>query len=278
MKTMKPHPHWLRAGVSSKPVGVDREAKVIRGMVIAQAGEFKDSRGRFLADDIKEIVKLANAKPKGLRSNFTHESLSSDGLGKHLGRVRGAFLGTAVDGRTGKTVQAARGDLHFDETAFNTPSGNLADYVMSLAESDPDAISSSLVLEIREEFLRDERGDVVLDEETGEPVAPIWHPTVLHGSDIVSVGAAVDGLLSAGIDVEGLPDAVVRQGAEMLDQFFRGQSRETIEDRCTAWLGRYLDAKFPKAVPVKVETPKLDEHSLRLAEMALKIQKLAARA
>lgn len=275
MPKMKPHPHWLRAGVSSKPAGVDREAKLIRGMVIAQAGEFKDSRGRFLTDDIKEIVKLANGKPKGLRSNFAHETLSSDGLGKHLGRVRGAYLGTAVDGRTGKTVPAARGDLHFDETAFNTPSGDLATYIMDLTESDPDAISSSLVLEIREEFLRDERGDVVLDDETGEPVAPIWHPTVLHGSDIVSIGAAVDGLLSLGIDADGLPDGVVRQGAEMLDRFFAGQPREVIEERCSAWFGRYLDAKFPKAAPVKVETPRLNAASLKLAEMALAVQKIA---
>lgn len=278
MRTMKPHPHWLRAGVSSKPVGVDRDKKMIRGMVIAQEGEFKDSRGRFMAEGIKEVVKLTNSKPKGLRSHFTHATLSSDGLGKYLGRVRNAYLGSAVDSRNGKTVSAARGDLVFDETAFNTPDGNLADYVMSLTESDADAISSSLVLEMREEFLTDKSGNIILDDDTGEPVAPIWHPTVLHGSDIVSVGAAVDGLLSAGIDVDGLPDAVVRQGAEMLDTFFAGQPREVIEQRCSAWLNRYLDAKFPKVEPVPVKTPKLDGHDLRLREMALRVEKMVKRA
>lgn len=274
MKTMKPHPHWLRAGVSSRPVKVDREAKMIRGMVLAQEGLFRDPRGQFDAAGIQKIVELTNAKPKGLRSNFTHATLSSDGLGKYLGRVRGAYRGTAVDARSGKMVAAARGDLHFDDTAFSTPSGNLAGYIMDLAESDPDAISSSLVIEPREEPVRDAKGNVVVDAETGDPLPPIWVPLALHGSDIVSEGAAVDGLLSAGIDADGLPDAVVRRGAELLDQFFAGQTREVIEERCTAWLSRYLDAKFPRAEPITRVTPKLDAFGLRLEEMALAVKKM----
>lgn len=273
-KAMKPHPHWLRASVVSRPMGVDRNAKMIRGMVLAQSGLFRDPRGQFDDAGIQKIVELTNAKPKGLRSHFTHATLSSDGLGKFLGRVRNATRGTAVDSRTGKTVAAARGDLVFDESAFRTPSGDLATYIMDLAESDPEALSSSLVIEPREHFLTDAKGRVLTDDD-GEPLPPIWEPLALHGSDIVSEGAAVDGLLSAGIDVDGLPDAVVHRGAEMLDQFFAGQSREVIEQRCTAWLNRYLDGKFPRAPePVPVATPKLDALAERLQAMGLVVQKL----
>lgn len=276
-KQMKPHPHWLRASVISKPMGVDRNAKMIRGMVIAQSGLFKDPRGQFDDAGIQKIVELTNAKPKGLRSHFTHATLSSDGLGKFLGRVRNATRGTAVDARTGKTVAAARGDLVFDESAFRTPSGDLASYIMDLAESDPDALSSSLVIEPREHYLTDSKGRALTDED-GEPLPPIWEPVALHGSDIVSEGAAVDGLLSAGIDADGLPDAVVRKGAEMLDSFFAGQPRDVIEQRCTAWLSRYLDGRFPPVpAPAPVATPRLDALSLRLREMGLAVEKLSVR-
>lgn len=276
-KQMKPHPHWLRASVVSRPTGVDRNAKMIRGMVVAQLGEFKDGRGQFDAAGIQKIVELTNAKPKGLRSHFTHGTLSGDGLGKYLGRVRNAYRDTAVDARTGKTVAAARADLVFDESAFKTPSGDLATYIMDLAESDPDAISSSLVIEPKEHYPTDAKGRILIDDH-GEPLPPIWEPLALHGSDIVSKGAAVDGLLSAGIDVDGLPDAVVHRGAEMLDQFFAGQPREVIEQRCTAWLSRYLDSKFPPApAPVPVATPKLDALAERLQAMGLAAEKMKAR-
>lgn len=276
IRAMKPHPHWLRASVASRPVGVDRQAKMIRGMVIAQLGEFKDGRGQFDAAGLQRIVELTNAKSKGLRSNFTHATLSSDGLGKYLGRVRGAYMGTAVDSRTGKTVQAARGDLHFDETAFNTPNGDLATYIMDLTENDPEAISSSLVIEPNERFLTDAKGRTLTNDD-GEPLPPVWEPVALHGSDIVGEGAAVDGLLSAGIDVDGLPDAVVRKGAEMLDQFFPGQPRDVIWARCTAWLARYLDAKFPAPEVVEIATPRLDAMAERCERMAARLSKLAIR-
>lgn len=276
MKTMKPHPQWLRAMSLGRPAKVDREAKMIRGIVLAQEGDFKDGRGAFDAAGIRKIVELTNAKPKGLRSHFTHASISSDGLGKYLGRVSNATVGKAFAERGGKVVEvlAARGDLKFDDSAFNTPSGDLATYVMDLTESDSDAISSSLVIEPRQEQRLHKNGTAMVDD-NGEPLPPIWVPLALHGSDIVSVGAAVDGLLSAGIDADELPDAVLYQGSEMLDKFFAGQSRQAIESRCSAWLGRYLDARFPKLPPAA--TPKLDAASLRVREMSLAVEKMSRR-
>lgn len=233
---------WLRATLPrASPTGVARDKKAVLGYTVAQEGPFKDGRGEFDAAALKEIVRLGNAAPKGLKSNFSHSTLSADGLGKFLGRARDFRMSTATDA-TGKTVQAVRGDLYFDESAFKTPSGDLATYVMDLAESDPAAISSSLVIQPEEKYRRDEKG-VLLEDKEGNPLPPLWWPVKLHGSDIVDTGAAVDGLLS----VEGLaqlPDGIVREATRLLNKQFPDADRETLRARCLAWLERYLDLRF----------------------------------
>src|SRR5512146_1524362 len=144
-RKLNTQPSSLRAISTGRPVNVDRQNSVLRGYVVAQAGSFKsEGRGQFDLESLRKIVSLGNSSKNGLRSRFTHPTMSDDGLGKFLGRSRSFALGKAVDS-TGKTVDAVRADLHFDSSASDTPHGNLADYVMRLAESDPDAISSSLV-------------------------------------------------------------------------------------------------------------------------------------
>jgi len=235
---------WLRAQLirSAKPLGVDREAKMIRGMVMAQEGPFKsEGRGEFDAAAIRDIVRLAREKPAGLKSHFAHPTLSDDGLGKLLGRVKNVRTDTLE--RDGNKLTIARGDLHFLDSAFETPFGNLAGYVMDLTEEDSDGLSSSLVLQIVEEYRIDKKGRPKVDDD-GEPLPPLWRPIALHGSDIVDSGDAVDGLLGAQLDFGGLPDGVVRQGAALLDKQFAGRSRDEIRRHCLAWLGRYLSLRF----------------------------------
>lgn len=225
-RTMPVEPAYLRASFAARPIGVDRKKNVLRGYVVAQRGVFKSERGQFDDTDLKTIVKLGNQGQAGLKARLAHPTLSDDGIGKFLGRARNFSL----DG------DRVRGDLHFDRTAFDTPSGNLAKYVMDLAESDPEAISSSLVLQVKEEFQLDAKGKP-LHGEDGEPLPPLWRPTKLHASDIVDTGDAVDGLLSA----DALPDAAVRKGCELLDSVFAGQPWDVVEARCLAWLGRYRE-------------------------------------
>lgn len=269
MKTVMPaQPHYLRATATGRAVKVDREAKVLRGYVVAQEGRFKDDRGEFNAQSLSEIVRVGNAVRGGLRSHFTHADLSGDGLGKFLGRSKDFALSTTSDGR-GKVVKAVRGDLHFDKTAFDTPSGNLAGYVMDLAESDPDAISSSLVIVPRREQQVDERGRAKLDAE-GEPLPPLWFPEQLKGSDIVGEGAAVDGLLSVDYVQELNPDDFVRLASRGLDKLFADQPREVVEARCREYLERYLNRRYP---PVPVQTPRLSALTARLKAMGERVGK-----
>lgn len=275
--------HYLRESFVGRPDAVDRKANVLRGYVVAQLGVFKDRRGEFNGEGLRQIVRVMNSSPKGLKSRLGHPSLSDDGVGKFLGRARDARLGKAVDAATGKAVEAVRADLHFDPTAADTPHGNLSDYVLRLAESDPDAFSSSLVIEPEEVEQLDAKGRQLLDAE-GNPLPPLWLPKRLHASDIVDTGDAVDGLLSAPQLAEALSvgltpelrqlfrfDRVARLAAQLLDGMFPAAGRDEVGVRCRAWLDRYLAGRFGPPGP-EPERPRLAERLGRLAELAAAVR------
>ena len=246
-RTMPVKPEWLRAGVVGRAIGVDREAKVLRGYVVALKGPFKsEGRGEFDEESLAGIVRLMRENgAAGTKSRFTHPDMSNDGLGKFLGRVKEPRLSTAIVHREGNDVElpAVRADLHFDDSAFDTPSGNLAGYVMNLADNDPDALSSSIVVKPDRVYRLDKEGRPLVDE-NGDELPPIWRPKEIHASDIVDTGDAVDGILSAGLSADALPLGALWRGAEMLDSVFAGQPREVVEARCRAYLDRYLNRRF----------------------------------
>lgn len=243
MANLKANTQWLRANVSSvaRGVGVDRDNRVINGFIVAEEGPFRsEGRGEFDGKSLASIVDLMRAEPRGLKSRFTHPTLSNDGLGHFLGRATGARVETV--GRPGGNVQAVRADLHLSETAFEkNPNGNIGDYLLGLAEEDPDAMGASLVLTVDEELRLDARKRPLTDE-NGEPLPPLWRPKSLHAVDMVDSGDATRQFLGA--DLDGLPDDIVRRGSELLDRQFHGCGRDVVEARSLAWLKRYLDNRF----------------------------------
>jgi hypothetical protein len=240
-------PEFLSVDFHCLATKVDREAKALRGFTVAEAGVFRDGRGEFDRRGLEQIATMINADAQGLKSRFGHPSFFSDGLGRFLGRVRGARVESTL-GKDGKRVPAVKADLYFDASAFNTPDGDLAGYTMSLAESDSSAISSSLVIHPRQE----------LQSDRSSP--PLWFPEELKASDIVEEGAAVGKLLS--------PDKALARAEELLAVALTGKSRDD------AWA--VLDAFLVKAFGDKpvVQRPKLDSLSIRLQEMSLAAQRL----
>ncbi len=240
MSAVKPipaTPKMLRIPhLAARPIGIDREARVIRGYVLAQEGPFKsEGRGEFDRAGLAEIVRLTNAARKGLRSRFTHPSLSEDGLGKYLGRARDAWLDQS------DSIWRARANLHLSPSSFDTPSGDLGGYVLRLASEDPDALSTSLVILPDEEYRLNPDGTRQRDAE-GNPLPPLWKPLALYATDVVDTGDAVDGMLGgpAGLSVADLPDSIQRKGWEFLDKLFAGQDPAVIRERCSAYIERYL--------------------------------------
>ena len=275
-----PDTQWLRATPASRSeesqrIGVDREARVLRGYVVAQAGPFKDRRGEFDEQALTDVVRLMRLNKFGTKSRFTHPNLSDDGLGKFLGRAKSPRL-DQVRTADGKTVSAVRADLHFSATAGEgNPHGNLAEYVMRLAEEDADAMSSSLVLQVKQEHRLEPDGTRKKDA-AGTPLPPLWRPQSIHASDIVDTGDAVDGLLAASLgpefaaELDLLPDGIVRQATALIDQQFPGADRAELEARLTRFLARYLDYRFGQTPPDEHDprtSPERTEDGLRLRRL-----------
>lgn len=265
MGTMAVQPIWEAALSAHGGVqGVDRDNKMLRGYIVAEKGPFKSAgRGEFDTPALNKIVELGNQSTVGLKSRFTHPGLSSDGLGNFLGRSRNFRM----DGDS-----IARADLHFDPVAFNGPKGNLAQYVMDMAESDPLAIGSSLVLKSEKTYRLGDDGRPKKDEK-GDELPPLWMPTRLRASDIVDEGDATNSLLSVD-ELDDLPDAEVREVWQALDRVFGGQERLTIDARAKAFLERYLNHRFgPATAPKNGASVALAKRKLRLAELAGRVNK-----
>lgn len=240
-----------RPGAGGHKIGVDREARMLCGYVVALAGPFKsEGRGEFDQLSLDQIVQAWPAA--GLKSRFSHPTESADGLGRHLGRALNPHLSTATVERGGKQIEVpcVRADLALADVAFESPpdGGGLpyGEYVLRLAESDPGALSTSLVLSKQSEYRRKADGTPELDAE-GHELPPLWRIKQLHASDVVDEGDAVDSILApAGKAVQSLRYTrdYLSVGTSLIDKLFAGQSRRVVRARLTAFLHRYLDRRY----------------------------------
>lgn len=100
-------------------------------------------------DFMSDVAAAINASPTGIKARFTHPGLSSDGLGTYLGKLHDARY-------VGNQVIAS---LHFKEAATKTPDGDLADYVMTMAEESPEDFGLSIVFDVDVEAMSEHRSD-----------------------------------------------------------------------------------------------------------------------
>lgn len=183
---------------TGQPVGVDDEAGVIRGVIVAEEGMFKTGRGRFTSESLRAIVRLMRSNPRGVRCRFRHPDVGSgrDPLGSYLGRIKNVRLdGTRV-----------RGDLHLAPVALSEPLGGgrpLGEYLMELSGDDGGACSASLVLSVDRLTEYDARGRALRGPD-GEALPDVWMPTEISGLDIVDVGDATSALLGVPSEDEDL--------------------------------------------------------------------------
>lgn len=126
--------------VRERPQGVDREARAIRGFAVIQAGVEALGHGLWIDDDFAAgVLELGGVRRggndlEGVRSRFRHPDMCNDGMGSHLGRVRNF----RQDG------DVIRADLLLAKVASKAPDGDLAGYVMDLAEEDAGAFGASI--------------------------------------------------------------------------------------------------------------------------------------
>jgi hypothetical protein len=157
---------------------INKDIGIITGCAIAHATEAAGRRLLFDMVTLEQLANLGNASKPGIKSRFTHPGLSSDGLGKYLGRVK--------DFRIHDTRLVA--DLHLADAPANSPEGNLRQYVLDLAQEDPASFGMSVVVSL-DKFWKRANGEEVPaknpkpnDSLYEYPVARI---TKFHAADLV---------------------------------------------------------------------------------------------
>jgi hypothetical protein len=198
------HRYFSTPPIFSAPVAnIDRELGIIQGVTIARIGPAKGHNGFVDRSFLLQIVDNAASKPAGIKARFGHPNMCSQALGTYLGRFKNYSY-------SGDQVKA---DLHLDDTAKNTPSGDLYSYVLDMAEKNPDMFGASIVFEIGESVFLEEEVD-------GEKVEKeYFRLKELRATDIVDEPAATDGLFSANT-FPGIATQFLDENPEIMDLIF----------------------------------------------------------
>jgi hypothetical protein len=251
-------PVGLRVGVtrSTAEARVDREtgAGVIRGYSVITRGEALGHGMWIDMEMLGQVAAAGNAKRGGVKSRYTHPGASSDGLGTLLGQT------TNFRAAGNRVV----GDLAFVASAHKTPDGDLASYVMDLAEETPELFGASIVFardrKAEEEFAvangakrKEDRWGPYLDfKEFKSPDPdnrnnlPHARLAVLRASDVVDEPAANPGGMFSALAGNELPEA-----AEAALDYALGLSEAAPEsavlgvhpERMRLFVGGYLERR-----------------------------------
>ncbi len=120
---------------------VNREKRTITGLSIITMGPALGHD--FLVDAVMlgQVEKAINAHTKGIKSRLTHPGIpdcgGQDGINTLVGRVSNASV----------AEDQVYGDVKFGDYTKKNPAGDLAEYVMDIAEEDPEICGLSIVFD-----------------------------------------------------------------------------------------------------------------------------------
>lgn len=241
----------------------DAKPKVESTGGMFKAGILRDvvvlSRGEALGHDmwidsvmLSDTLNWINAQPKGIKSRFTHPGMSSDGLGKLLGRIHDARM-------RGDSVIA---DLSFTESSHDTPDGDLANYVTLLVTEDPEAAGLSIVFDrdrlAEQKFLLDNGATIEEDDDWGSYICmdefvspdeqnvegyPHARLKELRAADVVDEPASnPDGMFST-TPVVREADSFLSYALGLSTEKPQGQLFGVDADRASQFVTRFLNSK-----------------------------------
>ena len=191
---------WMSTGyLKSKPTGeVNREAGIIEGVKVCTAGEAQGHDVSLDAEFVDTVVRFGNERKQGLKARFGHPNMCSTALGTFLGRYKN-FRKETTTRDDGSEAVAAVADMFMSNEAKETPNGNLYDYVLGLAENEPDMFGTSIVFTPGREYRKTADGENVFEPtDSKEPLSAEVYVEckTLHACDCVDDPAANDGLFS----------------------------------------------------------------------------------
>ncbi len=142
---------WFRANNKSDKLqgsSIDSANGIIYGVSVCTEGEALGHGVWLDSEFIADVVSFGNAYKKGVKARFGHPNMSGESLGTFIGR----FKNFRVEGTK------AIADLYLDESAKETPNGNLYDYILKLAQN-PDVFGSSIVFAIDSYYFKKTTGE-----------------------------------------------------------------------------------------------------------------------
>jgi hypothetical protein len=232
------------------PARVDREGGVIYGAAMMQAGDLNSGDVRpFTADaeTLQQVEAMGNAARNGIKARFTHPNMSNDGMGSYLGR----WTNFRIDGDT------VRADLHIADAAYTSPQGDLGNYVMDLAEQDPEAFGISMATQLDQQSYAEFEATYNRESDREKRKSMRWPMrfTAIKAGDVVDSPAATrTGLFSL---TEADPRNLPAQATALLDTYFSDAPAEAIRERINGFLNRYLASRgddMPEPTPAEVVT------------------------
>ncbi|PQO46723.1 hypothetical protein [Blastopirellula marina] len=233
---------YFRISPLYSPVGrVDREANIIYGCKIIDAGRVNDDRP-FLIDSgtLQQVLNHAEDHANGLKCRFTHPNICSDGLGRYLGRWKNFR-------QNGNAIYA---DLHLAETSFNTPHGDLGGYVLDMAEEDPEAFGVSIAA-----VLADEMRAALETLGDDSPEAIPYRLKALQAADVVGDPAATRGGL---FSIDSISDRrdIPHFVAQFLGTYFADADPKAVASQALRMISHHY------GVPVALDTSPAPESHL----------------
>jgi hypothetical protein len=180
-------------GIKEGKSGIDRSYEdehhkgVIKGFAVITKGFVKDERGWAIDDvTLEQTVEASKRITSGVKSRFGHPNICTTAFGKRIGRARNFR----------KDGDIVRADLYLSKAAHEAPAGKLAQYVLDLAEHDPESFGASIVLQDYElEYALEENG-VRKKNKDGKEFPPMLRVKSLLGVDMVDEPAANNGVFS----------------------------------------------------------------------------------
>lgn len=205
--------------------GVDKNSGTIFGVAVATEGPALghgiDLDQHFLA----QLVEAGNAATQGIKARFDHPNASSTSMGTAIGRFKKFRL----------AGQSVRADLHLLKSAEKSPNGNYPEYLMELAQEDPQSFGTSIVFAGKPEYRLEADGTRKKGED-GQPLNPVARLEKFYAADVVDEPAANPGGL------------------------FHALSQDKLAGRLTAFLDRYFQHKglgIPPA-PASPKEPRME--------------------
>jgi hypothetical protein len=160
---------------------ISDELGLIKGITIVKEGEAKGHNLFINSKFLDDVVRFGNERTAGIKARFGHPNICSTALGTYLGRYKNFQ-------RVGDKVTA---DLYLDDSAKSSPKGNLYDYVIQLASTNPDMFGASI------SFKRGESTFETFEVNGKQQKKEYATITDLYATDLVDDPAATDGLFEA---------------------------------------------------------------------------------